>query len=233
MYRKPPKNPLEETVATTPARDFEYSLERLQTSPGARKLELQRRRYEHGGGHCGNTGSPLPYAELHTASAFSFLDGASQPEDLVARAAALDLPAVALIDRNGVYGAPRFYKAAREAGIKALVGAEVVLASPLGGDAGLHSRGATRFGGNRPPGSRGPDSRETGGTSFSETRLTLLVGSRPDNGIGPVGRRASGFGDLGLLASLMGACSSCRIGFDPWLQSCPGLRQSPLHPAPP
>ncbi len=56
------------------------------------------------------------------ASAFSFLDGASLPEDLIERAADLGLPAVALVDRNGVYGAPRFYKAANAAGIKALVG---------------------------------------------------------------------------------------------------------------
>ncbi|HEV8242142.1 MAG TPA: error-prone DNA polymerase [Thermoanaerobaculia bacterium] len=69
----------------------------------------------------------LPYPELRVASAFSFLDAASLPEDLVARAAALELPAVALVDRSGVYGAPRFYKAAKEAGIRALVGAEVML----------------------------------------------------------------------------------------------------------
>jgi len=48
----------------------------------------------------------------------------------VARAAALGLPAVALLDRNGVSGAPRFYKAAREAGIRALVGAEAVIDRP-------------------------------------------------------------------------------------------------------
>jgi error-prone DNA polymerase len=71
--------------------------------------------------------TPPPYAELHAASAFSFLDGASLPEDLVQQAAALELPAMALTDANGVYGAPRFYSAARQAGIKALVGAEVVL----------------------------------------------------------------------------------------------------------
>ncbi|HSG41215.1 MAG TPA: error-prone DNA polymerase [Thermoanaerobaculia bacterium] len=70
---------------------------------------------------------PPPYAELHTASAFSFLDGASLPEDLVDQAAALGLPAMALVDANGVYAAPRFYQAAKKAGIKPLVGAEVVL----------------------------------------------------------------------------------------------------------
>jgi error-prone DNA polymerase len=66
-------------------------------------------------------------AELHCSSAFSFLEGASQPEDLVDRAAELELEAVALVDRNTVSGAPRFWKAARTAGIKPLVGVEVVL----------------------------------------------------------------------------------------------------------
>ena len=69
----------------------------------------------------------MKYAELHCASAFSFLEGASQPEDLIERAVELELGAVALVDRNTVSGAPRFWKAAKEAGIKPLVGAEVVL----------------------------------------------------------------------------------------------------------
>jgi len=97
-------------------------------SPGARKEKLRERAYRRGGG-----GSGPPYAELRAASAFSFLDGASLPEDLVARAAELDLPAVALIDRNGVPGAPRFWKAAKAAGIRALVGSEVSLAAGGGG----------------------------------------------------------------------------------------------------
>jgi len=84
----------------------------------------------------------MKYAELHCASAFSFLEGASQPEDLVERAVELGLPAVALIDRNTVSGAPRFWKAAKEAGIKPLVGAEVVLDEADPGcwmlDAGSH-----------------------------------------------------------------------------------------------
>jgi len=71
--------------------------------------------------------SPPRYAELRAASAFSFLEAASTPEELVRRAAALDLPALALLDRNGVYGAPRLHAAAREAGLRALVGAEVAL----------------------------------------------------------------------------------------------------------
>jgi error-prone DNA polymerase len=66
--------------------------------------------------------------ELHTASAFSFLRGSSLPEDLVERAARLGYKAVALVDRDTVAGAPRFFKAARSAGIRPIVGAELSLA---------------------------------------------------------------------------------------------------------
>lgn len=65
------------------------------------------------------------YAELHARSAFSFLEGASLPETLIERAAELELPAVALLDRDGVYGAPRFHMAARRAGVRAHIGAEI------------------------------------------------------------------------------------------------------------
>ena len=67
------------------------------------------------------------YIELHAASAFSFLDGASLPETLVDRAAELGYAALALVDRDGVYGAPRFYRAAKAAGLKAIVGAELTV----------------------------------------------------------------------------------------------------------
>jgi len=68
------------------------------------------------------------YLELHAASAFSFLRASSLPEELVGRAAELGFPAVALLDRDGVSGAPRFFKSARAAGIRPLVGAELTLA---------------------------------------------------------------------------------------------------------
>ncbi len=93
-------------------------------SPGARKLKLRERAFQKAKRH-----APARYCELRACSSFSFLRGSAHPEDLVERAAELGLPAVALLDRGGVYGAPRFYKAAKEAGIKALVGAEVVLDS--------------------------------------------------------------------------------------------------------
>jgi DNA polymerase III alpha subunit len=65
------------------------------------------------------------FIELHSRSAFSFLEGASLPEDLIATCAHLNMPAMALLDRDGVYGAPRFYMAAKKAKIKAHLGAEV------------------------------------------------------------------------------------------------------------
>lgn len=68
------------------------------------------------------------YVELHARSAFSFLRGASIPEQLAERAADLGLPALALCDRMGVYGAPRFFAAARERGMRQILGAELVLA---------------------------------------------------------------------------------------------------------
>src|SRR5688500_10492733 len=70
------------------------------------------------------------YLELHAASAFSFLDAASLPETLIAQAARYGYPAVALLDRDGVYGAPRFHRAATAAGIKAIIGAELTIAQP-------------------------------------------------------------------------------------------------------
>src|SRR5262245_18665357 len=69
------------------------------------------------------------YIELHAASAFSFLQGASLPEALVERAAALGYSAIALLDADGVYGAPRFHKAATQAGLKAIIGAELTIAA--------------------------------------------------------------------------------------------------------
>ena len=122
--------------------------------------------------------TPPPYVELHAASAFSFLDGASLPEDLIQRACDLDLGAVALLDRNGVYGAPRFYQAARQAGIKAIVGAEVVV-SPLPPPG---RRGVGTWGPEPSPPFKTSNTRDPYALKplrpASEIRLSLLVGSR-------------------------------------------------------
>jgi error-prone DNA polymerase len=69
------------------------------------------------------------YVELHAASAFSFLQGASQPEQLIERAVALDMPAMALLDHNGVYGSARFHTSAKRNKIQAHIGAEVAVSS--------------------------------------------------------------------------------------------------------
>src|ERR1035441_7370424 len=69
------------------------------------------------------------YVELHAASAFSFLAGASQPDVMIERGAELEMPAMALADRNGLYGVARFHTAATKCGVKAHIGAEIAVSS--------------------------------------------------------------------------------------------------------
>src|SRR6266852_3492590 len=64
-----------------------------------------------------------PYVELHCHSNFSFLDGGSHPAELALRAAQLEMPALAITDRGGVYGAVKFLQACRKFGVKPLIGA--------------------------------------------------------------------------------------------------------------
>ena len=75
------------------------------------------------------------YVELHSCSAFSFLEGASLPEELAETAGELGMPAMALLDRDGVYGSPRFHAAAKKCKIRAHIGAEVSVGD-LGNQAG-------------------------------------------------------------------------------------------------
>ncbi len=97
-----------------------------------------------------------PYAELHTHSYFSFLDGVSSPEALVEEAARLQLDAITLTDHDGMYGAVRFAVAARELGIRAGYGAELSLglSAPQTGGSGVERRvrqpGATAAAGPAP-----------------------------------------------------------------------------------
>ena len=105
------------------------------------------------------------YIELHTSSAFSFLRAASLPETLIDRAAMLGYPAVALLDRDGVSGAPRFHKAALAAGIRPLIGAELTI------DACREPGSGSREPDRRSSGSRVPDP----GSRFS---LPVLVASQ-------------------------------------------------------
>lgn len=77
-------------------------------------------------------GGDVRYAELHAHSAFSFLDGASQPEELAYEAERLGLSALALTDHDGLYGVVRFAQAAREVGLPTAFGAELHLPDPQG-----------------------------------------------------------------------------------------------------
>jgi error-prone DNA polymerase len=103
-----------------------------------------------------------PYVELHCHSAFSFLDGASHPEELVARAAELGYPALALTDHDGVYGSLEFAHAAKHAGIRPITGAEVT----LGG-----------VGSTEPPESEGARSAGSGAGNGGSSHVTLLCES--------------------------------------------------------
>src|SRR3954462_14533709 len=69
----------------------------------------------------------MSYCELHCCSAFSFLRGGSFPEQLAEVAAELEMSTIALLDRNGVYGAQRFSVAAREHGVRPIIGAELLI----------------------------------------------------------------------------------------------------------
>ena len=69
----------------------------------------------------------MPYIELHACSAFSFLRGGSFPEQLAETAAELEMPALALLDRDGVYGAQRFSVAAREQNVRPIIGCDITM----------------------------------------------------------------------------------------------------------
>src|ERR1035438_5562265 len=114
------------------------------------------------------------YVELHSRSAFSFLEGASTPEELIAVCANLGMPAMALLDRDGVYGSPRFHLAAKKAEIKAHIGAEVTCPafSPRRHPSGCELR-AVSFEQTGCPQLAARSSQPRGGF-----RLPLLVASR-------------------------------------------------------
>src|SRR5205809_3958801 len=90
----------------------------------------------------------MTYVELHAHSAYSFLDGASQPEELAVRVAELGYEAVALTDHDGVYGSLEFAHAAKHLGVRAITGAEITVGGVgsteprRSGGAGMYGAGA-------------------------------------------------------------------------------------------
>ena len=102
----------------------------------------------------------VPYAELHCHSNFSFLDGASHPEELAAEAARLGLEALALTDHDGFYGVVRFAEAARAVGMPTVFGAEITLTPGLSADQRMakeESATLTQVNTGRVPDSHAPD----------------------------------------------------------------------------
>ncbi|MYH42486.1 MAG: error-prone DNA polymerase [Acidimicrobiaceae bacterium] len=100
---------------------------RREAAAEARKREKVNNSLPHGQTSRGSRVGRMPYAELHARSRFSFMDGSSNPEELVAEAVRLELDALALTDRDGFYGVVRFAEAAEEAGLPTVFGAELTL----------------------------------------------------------------------------------------------------------
>ena len=116
----------------------------------------------------------VPYVELHAHSSYSFLDGASLPEELAVRAAELGYPALALTDHDGVYGSLEFAYAAKHFGVRPITGAELTLADrshvtvlveTAKGDANLCRLITAAHAGTRPLGREG---QPPGGGSLTE-----------------------------------------------------------------
>jgi error-prone DNA polymerase len=114
----------------------DWSFDNLLLNFSARNSFNHRTRTHIGNGQSaiGNGQWAMSYIELHARSAFSFLEGSSVPEELIAACHELDMPAMALLDRDGVYGAPRFHLAAKKNGIKAHIGAEITVQKPKAKD---------------------------------------------------------------------------------------------------
>jgi error-prone DNA polymerase len=117
------------------------------------------------------TRPPPYYVELHAHSDHSLLDGISSPEALAERAVELGMPALALTDHDNLYGAVRFVHAAREVGIKPILGAEITLDS---GSTRLTRAGSTRL---TRAGPMGPASAGLAAPPEEGFHLTLLVES--------------------------------------------------------
>ncbi len=145
------------------------------------------------------------YAELHCHSNFSFLDGASYPEELVAEASRLGLGALALTDHDGLYGVVRFAEAAKEEGVPTVFGAELTLARHSSGITGGHALengdgvpAAPRTGTPDPPGShlivlaRDPEGYARLARAISEAHLAGGEKGRPRHDLDRLAELAGG-----------------------------------------
>jgi error-prone DNA polymerase len=158
------------------------------------------------------------YAELHCHSWFSLLDGVSSPEALLARAAELELPALALTDHDALYGAVAFWRAAEAAGVKAVFGAEVTV-----GESCPHPNPLPRGEGVRSPAPLAPPGRGAGGEGPATHHLTLLAETNTGYANlsrlvsaarlrGPKGQAQATWDDLAQHSAGLIALSGCRQG---------------------
>jgi error-prone DNA polymerase len=145
----------------------------------------------------------VPYAELHSHSGFSFLDGASEPEELLAEAARLGLEALAITDHDGLYAAVRLAQAAKDTGVATVFGAELSLMADT----------AERTGVNDPPGehllllARGAEGYRSLSQAIGDARLAGTGKGRAVYDLEDLAARAAG----GSWAVLTG----CRKGLVP------------------
>ncbi len=132
-----PWKEIERALSDRPRRDLRPSPVPEGANGGDSPAWSARRSEYEPPAHFRRQASATPYAELHCHSNFSFLDGASHPEELVEEAARLDLQALALTDHDGLYGVVRFAEAARALGVPTVFGAELSLglSAPQNGQA--------------------------------------------------------------------------------------------------
>ena len=162
-----------------------------------------------------------PYAELHCHSNFSFLDGASHPEELAAEAARLGLGALALTDHDGLYGVVRFAAAAEHVGLGTVFGAELTLAPDGPGD----GRAPERTGAPDPPGAhllvlaRDPVGYARLSCAIAEAQLAGGEKGRPACTIEDLAGRHDGHWTV---------LTGCRKGAAPPRSSGPARRRRPV-----
>ncbi|MGI9607618.1 MAG: error-prone DNA polymerase [Acidimicrobiales bacterium] len=170
--------------------------------------------------------STTPYAELHCHSNFSFLDGASSPEDLVEEAVRLGLEALALTDRNGFYGVVRFAEAARAHGMPTVFGAELTVADV--GDLVVLARGPDGYANLARAISEGQMAGEKGAPLYTLDRLAELAADQwvvlTGTQLGPLNRALEADGPIAaqrLLADLIDRFGRMNVVVEIWDHATP------------
>ncbi len=169
--------------------------------------------------------SVAPYAELHCHSNFSFLDGASGPEDLAEEAVRLGLSALALTDRNGFYGVVRFAEAARAHGLPTVFGTELTLPE---GDLVVIARGPVGYARLARAISEGQMAGEKGAPAYTLDRLTELAEGSwmvlTGTDRGPVARALAGHGPSaagGVVDDLVSRFGAVNVAVELWDHATP------------